>query len=69
MILPHNNRQLARKYFESLPENDENRKFYEGLKYETPKTVLGRLFDIVNIDKKLNTLSKFYTYQKTIRAT
>nr|8B6H_EA Chain EA, COXTT12,Transmembrane protein,Transmembrane protein [Tetrahymena thermophila SB210]8B6H_Ea Chain Ea, COXTT12,Transmembrane protein,Transmembrane protein [Tetrahymena thermophila SB210]8BQS_EA Chain EA, COXTT12,Transmembrane protein,Transmembrane protein [Tetrahymena thermophila SB210]8BQS_Ea Chain Ea, COXTT12,Transmembrane protein,Transmembrane protein [Tetrahymena thermophila SB210] len=69
MILPHNNRQLARQYFDSLPENDINRKYYEGLKYETPKTFFGRFLNQFNIDAKLDTLSKFYTYQKTIRAT
>lgn len=69
MILPHNNRQLAKQYFETLSENDVNKQYYEGLKYETPKTFLGRILNGFNIECKLDTLGKFYTYQKTIRAT
>ena len=69
MILPHNNRQLARQYFESLPDTDVSKQYYEGLKYETPKTLFGRLLNGLNITNKLETLGKFYTYQKTVRAT
>lgn len=69
MILPDNNKQLARQYFEGLPANDINRKYYDGQKYETPKSLLARFLNQFSIDSKLETLSKFYTYQKTIRAT
>ena len=62
MILPHNNRQLAKQYFESLAETDVNKKYYEGLKYETPKSLFGRVLNAFNIDAKLATLGKFYTY-------
>lgn len=62
MLLPHNNHHLARKYFDSLPEEDINRKYYNGLKYETSRSVFGRLNDLFNLDTKLDTLSKFYTH-------
>ena len=42
MLLPNNNKQLAKKYFDTLPASDVNKKYYdEGLKYESPTSFLG----------------------------
>ena len=30
MLIPHHNKKLAQKYFDSLPESDINRKYYNG---------------------------------------
>lgn len=69
MILPHNNRELARQYFEKLPSGDINNKFYEGQKYESPKSMWGKFVNSFNIREKLTTLQKFYPYQKVVRQT
>lgn len=70
MILEHNNKSLARKYYESLPASDISKKFYEeGVKYESPSCICNRFVQSFFIKSKLETLLKFYPYQKTITQT
>lgn len=70
MLLPTQNKQLAKEYFDSLPENDLNRKFYnDGLAYKPSSTFIGKLVDCADIPRKISTLKHFYPYQRVIQAT
>ncbi|EGR31862.1 hypothetical protein IMG5_100110 [Ichthyophthirius multifiliis] len=69
MILPHNNLYLPKQHLESLPQTHQEWKYYNGQKYETPKTFLGRFYDKFSIQQKLENLRQFYPYQKVIKAT
>eukprot|EP01017_Pseudomicrothorax_dubius_P001133 TRINITY_DN0_c3630_g1_i4.p1 TRINITY_DN0_c3630_g1~~TRINITY_DN0_c3630_g1_i4.p1 ORF type:complete len:191 (-),score=49.76 TRINITY_DN0_c3630_g1_i4:92-664(-) len=73
MIVPSQDQRVAKKYYDTLPAHDVNRNYAEkGEKYVPVK------FGIINYlksylngltpAKKLDYLSKFYPYQKTVVA-
>lgn len=63
------NRRLAAKHFESLPENDRSRDYYNGTVYRSPQGFFGKLFNTFSLHGKLDDLLKFYPYQKTVKTT
>ena len=69
MILPNQNRYLAKEYFDSLPTTDVNRQYFEGTKYQTPTNTFARLYNFLTIPQRIETLKGFYPYQRTIVAT
>lgn len=62
MILPHNNRHLAKEYFESLPSGDVSHRYFNGEKYSSPTTLLGKFANSFKLASKLTELQKFYPY-------
>ena len=69
MQIPTQSPELTKKYFESLPEDDINRKYYKGLKYESPKFWLRKFLNTFKVEEKIDTLEKFYPYQKALEDT
>ena len=66
MQIPTQSLNIAQKYFESLPEDDINRKYYNGVKYVTPQVWFRKLLNTFQIQNKIDTLEKFYPYQKSL---
>ena len=70
MLLPTQNKEFARQYYNTLPADDINHQYYQkGLKYQTPTKFLDVLGAYFNIHHKIDALSKFYPYHRTIQAT
>lgn len=61
------NLELAKSYFDTLGENDVNKKYYNGLVYQSPSGFFNRLVNFTTLSSKLQTLKNFYPYQKGIR--
>jgi len=69
MILPGQNKYLAKQYFDSLPSGDSSRQYFEGTKYQSPTNTFARLYNFLTVPQRLQTLKGFYPYQRTIVAT
>ena len=70
MILPHKNRRLAQQYFDTLPENDVNRTYYDnGVQYTPTKFSLFKMYGSFNVPAKIQYLKNFYPHHRTVLAT
>ena len=68
-LLPTQNLHLAKQHFDSLPESDLNRKFYNGLIYSKPTNVISKAFNLFTLQSKLHTLTSFYPHHRQISET
>eukprot|EP01016_Furgasonia_blochmanni_P042085 TRINITY_DN554_c0_g1_i4.p1 TRINITY_DN554_c0_g1~~TRINITY_DN554_c0_g1_i4.p1 ORF type:complete len:220 (-),score=72.00 TRINITY_DN554_c0_g1_i4:149-808(-) len=69
MLLPQQNKKLAQQHFDTLPENDINKKYYNGKKYSSPSGYFSKILHYPTVPSKLNILRKFYPYQRAVTAT
>ena len=70
LIVPSIDEKFAQRFFDSLPPEDVNRRYYEGqLQYESPATLLGKLLNVFSLCSKFETLQGFYPHHRAIEAT
>lgn len=69
MLLQTQNQQLAKQHFDTLPDGDINRQYFEGRKFVPTKGWLKELIATPLIRQRIETLNKFYPYQRVIKAT
>ncbi len=71
LIVPSDDKGIAKAFFEALPIDDVNRKYYEGkLKYVSPKGFLRKMYHSLFVQPKLfEELKLFYPYQRNVVAT
>ena len=68
--LPSSDLGIAKAYFNSLPEDNVARRFYEGAKYQSPQGAVAKVYHALVVQpKQFEELSRFYPYQRTLEAT
>ena len=67
---PLHNRNIPEKKFNSLTKYDDMRKYYDnGVVYEKPTSFLGRILAFRSIERKVDILADWYSFNRTCLAT
>lgn len=66
MITPSKDLGFTKKAFESLPQGDATKDFYNGQVWNAPSNLLEKFLFNFGIESKLSALHKVYPYHKFI---